>query len=89
MPVPPLSWLSPLAPLVAPEGATREGCPVDTRRAAFAVDAGVPVVLAHVLRDRQGRPVDLTALASHPGLSSTDPLSAAATVEIAAGPPPP
>lgn len=44
-----------------------DGCKILTRLKAFLVDQGVPAVLEHTFRDRQGRPVDLSGLLPTPG----------------------
>ena len=55
-------WLSPHAPVVFAAAPAADGCAILTRLKAFLVDRGVVSVLRHTVRDRAGRPVDLSAV---------------------------
>lgn len=64
----------------------KDDCPVLTRIKAFIVDQGVLGTLEHVIRDRRGRPVDLSKYfaAQESASSSSSASSETGTVELRA-----
>ena len=62
-------------PVVRAEIPELDDCPILTRLKAFVVDQGVEATLEHTMRDRKGKPVDLSAWLADPvsesGSSST------------------
>ena len=49
---------------------TKDGCPILTRLKAFIVDQGTVVKLEHVVRDRNGNPIDLSQYLPEPNSDS-------------------
>ena len=61
-------------PVVRAEVPILDGCPALTRLKAYVVPLGITPVVEHVMRDRKGNPIDLTAMMTgEPMNTSTDP----------------
>lgn len=60
--LPAYAWLSPFARTVRASVPVPDGCQVLTRVKAFVTPQGVPCLLGHTLRDRDGAVVDLAGL---------------------------
>jgi hypothetical protein len=77
-------WQSDHVPVVRPGIPEVDNCPVLTRIKAYLVTQGVPAVLEHVLRARNGRPVDLSALFQETGTSVSSSLSSSLSTSSSA-----